>query len=74
MNRAQRLRSLEREASFAMPDDIAEAVVLRAINIGGRAWRRGEVLPREQLLKIPRANFQAMVISRYLELQLGAVE
>ncbi|HTA99369.1 MAG TPA: hypothetical protein VK804_02750 [Bradyrhizobium sp.] len=76
MNRAQRLRALEREASFAVPDDIAiaEANVLRRLDIGGRVFKRGDVLSSAQLLAIPSANLRAMVVNRYLELQRGAVE
>jgi hypothetical protein len=72
MNLQQRRRAIEAEQQTGdlVRDYIAEATVLRRLEIGGVVFARGSVLPRDIVMAIAPRNLRAMVTNHFLEIHL----
>jgi hypothetical protein len=71
MNLQQRRRDLENlpNVNHAIAC-MGSATVERPFSLGSRTVRRGEVLSRDELLKIPPANLRALAANHFLNLKL----
>jgi hypothetical protein len=71
MNEMQRRADLEHLANVNHAlQFVGNATVERPFNLGSRSVKRGEVLTRDELLQIPRANLTALAANHFINLSL----
>lgn len=58
------------EVSALTAGRVDHAVVLLPLNFGGRRLRRGDRITRDELMSMPRANFEALVHRHFISLRL----